>query len=283
MIKDAPLLELKNLSFSYLKKGKNMVLKNLNLKLFPNQHLTILGHNGSGKTTLGKIIAGLETNYQGELHLFQQKFTRHKAWTAQNYQQVGLIFQNPESQFIGLTVENDLAFGLENLAIPPQTILEKIKATVRQFALEPIFNEQANNLSDGNKQKVAIAAVLIQEPKLVIFDEPTSMVDQKSEKEINRIITQIKAKKISVIEITHNIERLLVADQVMLLENGVVKYLGSAKTLLQEKIHLLNECSGLQSPFFYRLLQQLREKGIAFQDTLNEELLIKQIWIKLSK
>ena len=283
MNKTAPVLVLKNLSFRYKAKSAPFVLKKVNLHLLPGQHLTILGHNGSGKTTLGKIIAGLETAYEGEFHLLGEKFTKTKAFSAENYRQVGLIFQNPESQFIGLTVENDLAFGLENLALPPAVILKKIKQTVKQFALEPLFNEQANDLSDGNKQKVALAAVLIQEPKIVILDEPTSMVDQKSEKEIIKIIAGIKRKNITVIEITHNIERLLVADQVLLLEDGVVKYFGSAATLLQQKIHLLNECSGLQSPFFYRLLQKLRQKGLAFKDTLNEDLLIEQIWAKLSK
>ncbi len=271
------ILSVKNLNFKYSPKLPN-ILTNINFKILPHQHLTILGHNGSGKTTLAKIIAGLEHNYDGKIEMFDQTVNQKT-----KKQPVGLIFQNPESQFVGLTVENDLAFGLENLRIPPHIMLKKVKSIVKQFNLETIFNEEANNLSDGNKQKVAIASVLIQEPKIIIFDEPTSMVDPKSENEIDNIIAKIKHRNITVIEITHNVERLLIADQVLLLENGHVKYFGSAKKLLNEKIVLLKECFGLKLPFFYRLLQSLEKKGVKFKPTLSEKHLIEEICQKLSK
>lgn len=271
-----PILNVNKLGFKYSNKSPS-ILTDVNFAIYPNQHLTILGHNGSGKTTLAKIIAGLEHTYTGKVEL------DHQIKSSQKTQKVGLIFQNPESQFVGLTVENDLAFGLENLRFPPEAMLTKVKAITKQFNLEAIFNEEANNLSDGQKQKVAIASVLIQEPKIIIFDEPTSMVDPKSENEIDHIIAKIKRQKITVIEITHNIERLLIADQVLLLEHGKVKYFGSAKQLLTEKIALLKECVGLKLPFFYRLLQSLEKKGIKFKTTLNEKIIIEEICQKLSK
>ena len=271
-----PILTIKNLFYRYGNKASEVALNGISFTLHRHQHLTILGHNGSGKSTLGKIIAGLLKDFTGSVELFGRNLRKKKPKLPTSAE-VGLIFQNPESQFVGLTVEDDLAFGLENLQVMPHQIMLKIKDIVQQFQLGELFNKESANLSDGAKQKIAIAAVLITKPRLIIFDEPTTMVDQQSEQEINDLIAKIKRQSLSVIEITHDIERLLVADQVLLLENGDVKYFGSAQHLLTKSLDILQKCSGLKLPFFYRLMQKLRTNGIRITSTMQEANLIQQL------
>ena len=214
-------------------------------------------------------------HFEGKVTIFD------KILTEKNYQsiikEVGFVFQNPENQFIGEDVENDIAFGLENTNVSPNEMVFKIKNIVQKLGLQSIFNMEPVNLSGGDKQKVAIASVLVTEPKIIIFDEPTSMLDHKAQLEILKIIDLLKRDpSITVIEITHDIERILFADQVLVMKEGKTTFFGDLKNLLLKR-HLILDSSGLELPFIYKLSQNLKKNKIIDQIFLDEKELLNHL------
>lgn len=264
-----------NVSFAYKKKSDD-VIKNVTFQIPKGSSLTIVGINGSGKSTIGKIIAGLLLHFNGQVTLFDQKLTES------NYQNlikhVGLVFQNPESQFIGEDVENDIAFGLENINVAPNLMPMKIKHIVQKLGISPLLNLKPVSLSGGDKQKVAIASVLVTEPKIIIFDEPTSMLDDKSQIEILNIIDQLKQERqVTVIEITHDLERILTSENVLVIKDGEVAFCGKAKDLFTKQGEAILKKSHLELPFIYKLSSALKKAGIIKQIFLNDEQLLQSL------
>ncbi len=270
-------ISFENVSFRY-KKKTDLILDNISFNVKKGSSLTVIGINGSGKSTIAKIISGLLLHFEGKVTIFD------KILTEKNYQsiikEVGFVFQNPENQFIGEDVENDIAFGLENTNVSPNEMVFKIKNIVQKLGLQSIFNMEPVNLSGGDKQKVAIASVLVTEPKIIIFDEPTSMLDHKAQLEILKIIDLLKKDpSITVIEITHDIERILFADQVLVMKEGKTTFFGDLKNLLLKR-HLILDSSGLELPFIYKLSQNLKKNKIIDQIFLDEKELLNHLWNK---
>ena len=268
-------IELENVNFSYPKQ-KNIVLKNIDFTLPFGSSLTIFGTNGSGKTTLGKLMVGLLLHFQGKVKVLDQLLTEKNYRNVIN--EVGIVFQNADSQFIGEDVENDLVFGLENQNVSPDQMLVAVKKIATDLDIVDILNAQPVDLSAGKKQRVAIASVLITKPKIIIFDESTNMLDKKAKEKILTIIDRLKKQKdITVIEITHDTERILTSDFVLLLKDGKQTFFGQGKDLLLKHAHLFSQSSDLHFPFVYRLSQALKNSKVTDKIFLNQNELVNYL------
>ena len=203
-------LEIRNLSFSY--DGSNKVIDDISFSVPKGSFVSVLGHNGSGKSTLAKLIVGLLEKNSGTIYFNGEEVTKDNIQNFQN--KVSLIFQNPDNQFIGATVEDDIAFGLENSQVPHEKMKEIIYDYASKVGMKEYMDKEPSNLSGGQKQRVAIAGVLALAPKVIIFDESTSMLDPKGKKEIYSLISELKKNNpdLTVISITHDIEEAYLSD-----------------------------------------------------------------------
>ena len=232
-------IELKNVSFSY---GKQEVFKDFNLTIHDNEMVAILGHNGSGKSTIAKMIMGLLEINKGNIYLNDERLTEENVDRLRL--DLGIIFQNPDNQFVGSTVKDDIAFGLENRNIERIEMEKLIDKYSRLVNMHNFLNSNPEELSGGQKQRVAIAGALAMETNVIIFDESTSMLDPVGTKEINETIKELSnLENKTIITITHNIEEALYADRIIVLNNGKVVLDGKPSDVLKEKEIL--EDSGL--------------------------------------
>ena len=232
-------IELKNIEFGY---SDQSVFKNLNLTINDNEMIAILGHNGSGKSTLAKIIMGLVEVNSGDVFLNNEKLTVDNVDRLRK--NIAIIFQNPDNQFVGSTVKDDIAFGLENHQIPRNRMIELIDKYSKLVNMHNYLNSNPEELSGGQKQRVAIAGALAMETDVIIFDESTSMLDPKGTKEINETIKDLcRLKNKTIITITHNIEEAVYADRIIVVNKGNVVLDGKPIDVLKEKDILIE--SGL--------------------------------------
>ena len=224
------ILEVKNLSFKY--NEKLQALDDVSFSMTKGEFLCILGHNGSGKSTLAKLIMGLHKPTSGDIVV--DGIILNEDTVEDVRLKLGIVFQNPDTQFIGITVKDDIAFGLENRNLPREEILERIDKYSKIVGIEHLLNRNPGSLSGGEKQKVAIAGILACEPEIIIFDESTSMLDPKSTKELLEVIKALKGNK-TIIYITHNLDEALNADRVMVMNGGSVVLSGSVMDVFKEK------------------------------------------------
>lgn len=233
-------IELQNINFQY--EENKQVLENLSLKLNSNEMVAIIGHNGSGKSTLVRIIMGLLTPSSGKILIDGKEIKDNDFDQIRN--KMGIIFQNPDNQFVGVTVKDDIAFGLENRCIERHEILERINKYAKKVEMSDYLNSNPEELSGGQKQRVAIAGVLAMETNVIIFDEATSMLDPKGTKEINSMIRMLKQEENkTIITITHNLEEAVYADRIIVLNQGKIVLDGKPFDVLNKKSIL--EASGL--------------------------------------
>ena len=218
-------IEIKNLSFSYQKNVNNQrdidVLENLNISFPKGKYTCVLGHNGSGKSTLAKIIVGLLPSTRHEsIKILGMELNEENVYKIR--ENVGIVFQNPDNQFIGSTVEDDIAFGLENHCVHQSEMKAIIDEYAKLVGMDEYLEKEPSHLSGGQKQRVAIAGVLAMEPSILILDEATSMLDPKGKKEIKALIHKMKdiVKDITIISITHDVEEALNSDYVVVLNKG---------------------------------------------------------------
>lgn len=273
--KPSMVVKLENINFRYSAKSP-LCLKDISLQLMQGEYLVILGKNGSGKSTLGNIIAGLYSNFSGKIELFQTPL--NESSHSQLIQKIGLVFQNPESQFIGSTVENDLVFSLEILRCSPNEMPAKIMDIVQRMNIADILYHEPASLSGGQKQKVAFASVLISDPALIIFDEPTSLLDQRSKQEIFQMINQIREEGIkTLIEITHNIERAMFADKILIIDEGEIKFFGNVAEFWKTGLPIIEKVSGLEAPFLYKLSSALQKQNQLKQVVWEKKEMVTQL------
>lgn len=230
-------IELKNIYFSYSKQVE--AVKDFSLLINSGEMVSIIGHNGSGKSTVAKLIVGLLKANRGEI-LFDDVLL-----TPDNIDQfrlkMGIIFQNPDNQFVGVTVKDDIAFGLENHCVPHDEIVRKINYYAKLVNMEDFLEANPENISGGQKQRVAIAGVLAMETDVIIFDESTSMLDPKGTKEIIETIKQLKkTSNKTIIMITHNLEEIVFSDRVVVMNDGMKVLDGTPQEVLKEKDILTN-------------------------------------------
>lgn len=261
------IIELKNISFSY--DAETKVLDNLNLKLNEGEMVAILGHNGSGKSTLSKVIMGLLEPDSGEVYFDNELISGDGFDKVRG--KMGIIFQNPDNQFVGVTVQDDIAFGLENRRIPKEEMIERINKYSKIVNMEEYLLTNPENLSGGQKQRVAIAGVLAMETDVIIFDESTSMLDPKGTNEINNMIKKLKElDNKTIITITHNLEEAVYADRVIVLNQGRIVLDGTPRNVLKEKAVL--EASGLKLLDGVEIINALESSNISNKGKLIEEL-----------
>lgn len=252
------ILEVNNLSFSYDKKHE--VIHDLSFTLDNGTYTTIIGKNGSGKSTIAKLLMGLLAFNEGTIKAFGITLNKDNVAFIRN--KIGIVFQNPDNQFIGSSVRDDIAFGLENRSIKQCKMDSLILEYTKKVGMENYLDKEPENLSGGQKQRVAIAGILAMKPELIIFDEATSMLDPKGKKEIKDTIHSLikENPNVSILSITHDIEEAFSSDRIIVLDEGRIKFDEKPQELLKHKEELLK--LGLDIPFMEKLKDVLTKKGL---------------------
>lgn len=247
------IIEIKDLHFHYRK--DTPVLSDINMTVQKGEWVTILGHNGSGKSTLSKLIIGLLKADSGTINVDGTELTEETVHDIRK--KIGIVFQNPDNQFVGVTVEDDIAFGMENLCIERDEIIHRIDTFSEKVGMKPYLKKEPHNLSGGQKQRVAIAGILAMNTDIIIFDEATSMLDPKGRDEIMDYIKQINNEGVTVISITHDMKEAVLADTIVVLKEGRIIAQGDAKELMNDKATL--NSSNLELLLPLKLLYKLEE------------------------
>ena len=266
-------LEIKNLSFSY--GDDRLVIDDISLSVEKGSFVAVLGHNGSGKSTLAKLIVGLLEKKDGQIFLDGEEMDKKTIKKLQS--KTALVFQNPDNQFIGVTVEDDIAFGLENRCFPHDKMQEEINLFADNVNMLDYFKKEPINLSGGQKQRVALAGALILRPEILILDEATSMLDPKGKSTVRKVIDRIHQEnpELTIISITHDVDEALLADQVFILSHGKLVKNGKPQEILRDQQALLD--LKLDMPFVYRFGKKLSEMGINSKAENMAEL-VEDIW-----
>lgn len=266
------LIEVNNLSFEY-REGENTI-ENISFDVAKGSYTTILGHNGSGKSTIAKILMGLLEKKEGTIKINGIELNEENLNDVRN--QIGIVFQNPDNQFIGATVRDDIAFGLENNCVDPKDMDQIITEYASKVGMIDFLDHEPTKLSGGQKQRVAIAGILAMSPSIIILDEATSMLDPKGRKEINELVHQLnKEKNMTILSITHDIEEAALSDQVILISDGHIIDLGTPDEVLTKKEQI--ESLALDIPFAYKISLGLKEKGISIDNYIDREKLVKKL------
>ena len=266
-------LEIKNLCFSY--DNKRLVIDDISLSVEKGSFVTVLGHNGSGKSTLAKLIVGLLEKKSGQIFFDGEEITKKNIKHLQT--KTALVFQNPDNQFIGSTVEDDIAFGLENREFPHDKMQEEINRFAESVGMLDFLQKEPVNLSGGQKQRVAIAGALILRPDILILDEATSMLDPKGKATVRKVLANIHKENpdLTIIAITHDIDEALLSDKVFILSKGKLVKNGTPQEVLRDEETLLS--LKLDMPFIYRMEKKLGEACIESHAETIEQL-AEDIW-----
>ncbi len=274
------IVEFKNASF-YYNNSSHKAIKNLNLIVEKGEFVTILGHNGSGKSTLAKLINGLLIPTSGEV-LVNGLSTQDKKNLLSIRKTAGMVFQNPDNQAVATIVEDDVAFGPENLGLSRQEIKERIDFALKVTEMEEFRKKAFSNLSGGQKQRIAIAGILAMKPELIILDESTSMLDPKGRKEVLSIAKKLnKEEGITIILITHYMDEAVDSDKVVVLKQGEVLKSGTPLEIFKQEDILLS--SGLSFPRPLLLSKQLISRGIKIDSCIKKEDLLSSLTSTLQK
>ncbi|WP_426461312.1 energy-coupling factor transporter ATPase [Mycoplasma hafezii] len=264
------MIKVNNISFKYDLKSTKNVLNNVSFEINKGEYVAILGHNGSGKSTLSKILVALLKPQEGNISINGVLYSKKTLQYIRN--KIGIVFQNPDNQFIGSSVEDDIAFGLENKLMSHDEMQERVKVFANRVDMQKYLDREPQTLSGGQKQRVAIASVLALDPDVIIFDEVTSMLDPKGKDEVLKIIREIKANKDkTLISITHNMDEAILADRCLVFAQGKLIAQGSPKEILNNKEII--DIAKIDSPFIYKLSSLI--DGI--DPTYNREELVKEI------
>lgn len=271
-----PVISIKNIHFNYQDQDTREALSDVSLDVYEGEWLAIIGHNGSGKSTLAKMMNGLLEASSGEIYIDGQLLTEKTVYESRR--KVGMVFQNPDNQFVGTTVEDDIAFGLENIGMPREEMVQKINDSLEMVRMIPFKEKEPARLSGGQKQRVAIAGMIALAPKVVILDEATSMLDPQGRFEVISTIQQLhKDKGITVISITHDLDEAAQADRVLLMEGGKVNRIGKPSEIFEMGTALVDK--GLDVPFSEKLKAILKDKGMNVpNEYLDEEGLVEWLW-----
>ncbi|GAF66230.1 cobalt ABC transporter ATP-binding protein [Bacillus sp. TS-2] len=256
-------------------------ISNLSLSFTDGEWVAIVGQNGSGKSTLGRMINALNLPTAGKVYI-EEDLTSNTQAHKRIRHKIGMIFQNPEHQFVATTVRDDIAFGLENQGMKREDMLIRIERYANLLDITHLLDKEPHRLSGGQKQRVAIAGVVALEPKVIIFDEATSMLDPVGRQEMIELMDMLSKKGITIISITHDMEEAARAKRMIVLQAGELAADGTPRELFQNDA-LLQEV-GLEKPFTMRLQERLKGYGHSMhQPALSERELIDQLWIYHSK
>lgn len=265
-------IELDNLSFSY--DGETPVLKNISLKIPQGSYTAIVGHNGSGKSTMAKLMIGLLEQSGGTIKVLGQELTEDNLSQVRDH--VGIVFQNPDNQFIGSTVADDIAFGLENHCVPTEDMQQIIEESAAKVGMSAYLDSEPANLSGGQKQRVAIAGILAMAPDIIIFDESTSMLDPQGKASVNEQIRKLNEEKnITILSITHDMEEAAQAGQVVVLDSGTVAAQGKPEEIFSNE--KLMKKVNLDLPFAMKAAKVFNQEGLNVKPVMNTEALVEEL------
>ena len=256
------ILSLKNVDFSYDKRIK--VIKNVSLEVESGEYVAIIGHNGSGKSTLAKLFNALVLPDKGTVTVDGIEST-DKSKLFEIRKNVGVVFQNPDNQLVASIVEDDVAFGPENLGVERKEIGERIDYALKAVQMEKFRHSSPTRLSGGQKQRIAIAGVLALKPKILVLDESTAMLDPKGRKEVLEVVNRLnKEEGVTIITVTHYMEEVVFADRVIVIDNGKIAMTGTPSEIFSRKEEL--NALGLELPFASLVANRLIDKGVKLKD-----------------
>lgn len=274
-------VEFKDVSFTY-PDTKKAILDQISFKIKRGSWTSLIGHNGSGKSTISKLINGLllpDSANNSRITVLGMTLNQKTVWDVR--EKVGIVFQNPDNQFVGATVGDDVAFGPENRAVPREQMVKIVRKVLADVGMLDYIDAEPANLSGGQKQRVAIAGILAVEPKIIILDESTSMLDPKGREQVLKIIKHLKKEKnLTVISITHDIDEANMADDVIVLNDGKILAQGTP-TEIFSKTEMLQEI-GLDIPFVQKLINKLNEVGISVPKNIKTKDELKQYLCQLN-
>ncbi|MFI3151377.1 energy-coupling factor transporter ATPase [Streptococcus suis] len=274
------IIQLKHLKYKYEEEAENYTLNDVTFHVKQGEWLSIIGHNGSGKSTTVRLIDGLLEAESGDIFIDGDKLTVDNVWDKRRL--IGMVFQNPDNQFVGATVEDDVAFGLENQGIPLAEMHQRVQEALELVGMADFKIKEPARLSGGQKQRVAIAGVVALRPKIIILDEATSMLDPEGRLDLIQVVKDIKDQHgMTVISITHDLDEVALSDRVIVMKNGQVESISTpADLFMRDDLADLD----LAQPFTAELAQSLRQAGLAVPlRYFTEEELEETVWEFISK
>ena len=268
-------VDVKNLSFRYKESQEYYDVKDITFHVKRGEWLSIVGHNGSGKSTTVRLIDGLLEAESGEIVIDGQRLTEENVWNIRR--QIGMVFQNPDNQFVGATVEDDVAFGLENQGLSRQEMKKRVEEALDLVGMLDFKKREPARLSGGQKQRVAIAGVVALRPAILILDEATSMLDPEGRRELIETVKGIrKDYDMTVISITHDLEEVAMSDRVLVMKKGEIESTSSPRELFSRND--LDQI-GLDDPFSNQLKHSLSQNGYDLPENyLTESELEDKLW-----
>ena len=269
------IIDVKNLSFRYKENQEYYDVKDITFHVKRGEWLSIVGHNGSGKSTTVRLIDGLLEAESGEIVIDGQRLTEENVWNIRR--QIGMVFQNPDNQFVGATVEDDVAFGLENQGLSRQEMKKRVEEALDLVGMLDFKKREPARLSGGQKQRVAIAGVVALRPAILILDEATSMLDPEGRRELIETVKGIrKDYDMTVISITHDLEEVAMSDRVLIMKKGEIESTSSPRELFSRND--LDQI-GLDDPFANQLKNSLNQHGYDLPENyLTESELEDKLW-----
>lgn len=277
------IMSFENVTFTYMPDDETVkpAVEGLSFSIKQGEWIALVGHNGSGKSTIAKLMNGLLFPQSGIVNTMEQTLSEESLWEIRS--QMGMVFQNPDNQFVGATVQDDVAFALENNGVPHAEMVQRVHESLRQVKMEDYLNHEPHHLSGGQKQRVAIAGALALRPRLLILDEATSMLDPQGRMEVIETIRELRKETgLTVISITHDLEEAALADRIIVMNAGHKQLEGTPETVFFAGNKLTD--LGLDLPFAMRMSKLLTEAGVQLSsEHMSEDGLVEDLWTFYSK
>lgn len=274
------MIELKNVTFRYEAEQEKPTLNNLSFHVKRGEWLSIVGHNGSGKSTTVRLIDGLLEAEMGQILIDGIEITHQNIWDIRH--KIGMVFQNPDNQFVGATVEDDVAFALENKGVSHQEMEKRVQQALDLVGMSDYKTKEPARLSGGQKQRVAIAGVLAMDPDILILDEATSMLDPEGRLELINLMQKVRQEHdMTVISITHDLDEVALSDRVIVMKSGSIESDSTPRELFARGDELID--LGLDTPFTASVIKNLSGNLQASVAYLTEKELEEELWELLSK
>lgn len=275
------ILEVENLVFKYEKESEVNQLNGVSFSVARGEWVSIIGQNGSGKSTTARLIDGLFEEFEGTVKIDGEVLSADNVW--QLRQKIGMVFQNPDNQFVGATVEDDVAFGMENQGIPREEMIQRVDEALAAVNMLDFKTREPARLSGGQKQRVAVAGIIALRPEIIILDESTSMLDPTGRAEIMRVIHEIKDRyHLTVLSITHDLDEAAGSDRILVMRAGEIIKEAAPSDLFATRENMVE--MGLDMPFTSNLMNDLRASGFVLPERyLTEDELVDFLAKNLNK
>ncbi|HSP22476.1 MAG TPA: energy-coupling factor ABC transporter ATP-binding protein [Planococcus sp. (in: firmicutes)] len=277
------IMSFENVTFTYAPDDESVrpAVADLSFSIGEGEWIALVGHNGSGKSTIAKLMNGLLFPNVGKVTAMGKPMSEETLWDIRS--QMGMVFQNPDNQFVGATVQDDVAFALENNGVPHDEMVVRVRESLRQVKMEDYMDQEPHHLSGGQKQRVAIAGALALRPRLLILDEATSMLDPQGRMEVIETIQELReATGLTVVSITHDLEEAALADRLIVMNQGHKQLEGNPAQVFRSGSELIK--LGLDLPFAMRMTNLLRAEGLAIKgEHMTEDELVNELWTSYSK